>query len=122
MKEFFAIFFGGGIGCILRYIISMTLPATNQVFPIPTFLCNIIGCLCIGIFYSLTIKHGWAQQTMLFLTSGICGGYTTFSTFSKESLKLLSSNNYYIAIIYILSSVLFGLLMVNVGLWLGNKL
>lgn len=122
MKDFLAIFLGGGTGCILRYIISVALSATNQVFPIPTFICNIIGCLAIGIFYSITIKHGWTQQTMLFLTSGLCGGFTTFSTFSKDSLKLLSSNNYNVAIIYILCSIIVGLLMVIVGLWLGNKL
>lgn len=121
LKEFIAIFIGGGIGSCLRYAISLLLNSRPAGFPVATFAANLAGCLLIGMFYSLSQKFGWSQETRLLLTTGLCGGFTTFSTFSQESLALFRNGLYTTAITYIILSLALGLLLVVAGGWLASK-
>ena len=85
MKECLMVFLGGGAGSVCRYWLSTILrPLAHQGFPLGTFLANLLGCFCIGIFYGLSARLNWSAETRLFLTTGFCGGFTTFSTFSYE--------------------------------------
>lgn len=96
-----AVFLGGGIGSLMRFGIGK-IPFTNQ-FPLNTLISNIVACFLLGtIVYSVKPQGNW----QLFLTVGICGGLSTFSTFSKETFDLFQSGNYAIALANILISVM----------------
>lgn len=108
---------GGGIGSALRYAVSKFVQdSTNGAFPYHTFAVNIVGCLLIGLFYGLAARgHLGNNTTTLLLTTGLCGGFTTFSTFCNENIALLRGDNAFVALVYVASSVLCGLLAVMLG-------
>ena len=75
-----------------------------------------MGCLAIGLLWGLFSRYSSvSQQLVLFLSVGFCGGFTTFSTFSKESLQLMQTGNWTCLALYVVGSVVFGLLLVVVG-------
>ena len=81
---------GGSIGAVLRYLITSSWK-TNS-FPFQTLFINITGCLLIGIVLALSEKTNLlSNEAKLFLATGVCGGFTTFSTFSAENVQLLKS-------------------------------
>ncbi|WP_418937637.1 fluoride efflux transporter CrcB [Leyella stercorea] len=108
---------GGGIGSALRYAVSKFVQdSTNGAFPYHTFAVNIVGCLLIGLFYGLAARgHLGNNATTLLLTTGLCGGFTTFSTFCNENIALLRGDNAFVALVYVASSVFCGLLAVMLG-------
>lgn len=108
---------GGGIGSALRYAVSKFVQdSTNGAFPYHTFAVNIVGCLLIGLFYGLAARgHLGNNAITLLLTTGLCGGFTTFSTFCNENIALLRGDNAFVALVYVASSVFCGLLAVALG-------
>jgi CrcB protein len=113
------VFFGGGIGSLLRYGISNLFPYSSG-FPWATFISNILACLLMGFIinwidrtFSSTFDVNNLKWLML---TGICGGFSTFSTFSNESLQLIKQQQWALAITYILTSVILGILSLTVGL------
>jgi len=116
-----AVFFGGGLGAISRYIVGLQAAKYwGILFPYGTLAINIMGSLLIGIAASyFTLYSASANQILrLFLIVGVLGGFTTFSSFSLETLILLQRGAFLPAISYVLLSVLVSLLMV----WLGFEL
>ena len=116
LKEIVFIGAGSALGGISRYAIGKW--ASNSIltsFPFSTFTINIIGSFLIGIFLGLHGKQTISTGTMLFLTTGFCGGFTTFSTFSYENLNLIKQGNIEIAILYIALSLIIGLGAVYIG-------
>ena len=87
LKNLFIVGVGGFIGTAARFA-AYQLVKPSAVFWI-TLSVNILGCLLIGIFTGMAVKNGLTQQEKLFLTSGFCGGFTTFSAFSIENVKLM---------------------------------
>lgn len=109
---------GSFVGGALRYILSLLLKYTGG-FPWATFIANLIGCLLIGLLWGLFSRFANAsQQLVLFLSVGFCGGFTTFSTFSKESMMLLQAGNYLMFALYIIGSVTIGIGLVAAGYYL----
>lgn len=108
---------GGGLGTLLRYVLASWLSTTLKPgFPFGTLAVNLIGCFLIGCIYGYFDKQtqdpgNWKTV----LTIGFCGGFTTFSAFAIENLQLLRDGSYQIALLYIFSSVLIGLLLAFVG-------
>ena len=108
---------GGALGSVLRYILSLVIPKAAG-FPWPTFVANVLGCLCIGIFSGLFLKCGTLSPNLkLFLVTGFCGGFTTFSTFANENLALLQSGKIGMFAIYTLLSFAIGIAACAAGLY-----
>lgn len=103
---------GGGIGSVCRYLAGLSITRQfTTAFPAGTFIVNITGCFLIGLLYGVANRHAWLTvEWRLFLITGICGGYTTFSSFSYESISLIRQGNYAYFLLYVILSVVLGLL------------
>ncbi len=107
---------GSGIGGICRYLISLAMNHAGNGFPWGTFAVNVAGCLLIGILWGVTSRFQNVSPSLsLFLMVGFCGGFTTFSTFSKEGLAMLQANNYILFSLYAIGSVVLGIMAVALG-------
>jgi CrcB protein len=121
MKALLMVFLGGGLGSVLRYLISRALNITGFPFPLGTFAVNIVGSLLLGFVLGLALKSGQlSNNTVLFMATGFCGGFTTFSTFAFENQQLLKSGDYFNFAIYTLGSIIVGFTAIFVGLYLSK--
>ena len=107
---------GGAVGACARYAISL-IPVKSQ-FPILTLITNLLGALLIGFIVGIAESRNISKNAMLFLKTGVCGGFTTFSTFSLEAYSILSTRNYDLCGLYVALSVV-GCIA---GVWCGKKL
>ena len=116
-KSILIVGFGGFIGTVARFLTSRYFQENiASVFPWSTFTINIIGSLLIGIFYGISEKGDFmSPDVRLFLTVGICGGFTTFSTFSNDAFLLLRQEEWLRFAFYTSMSFFLGLLAVYVG-------
>jgi len=107
---------GGFIGAICRYLIGMIPLKEGCVFPMKTFIINIIGSFIIGVIAALALKtNSLNPKIVLFLKVGICGGFTTFSSFALETNDLIKDGKINIAILYAVLSVAAGIIAVFAG-------
>ena len=120
MKELFLVGIGGFIGSIIRYKAGVLIMSrTQSTFPLGTFFVNLAGAFLIGLFISSALK---SQQTaMLLLVTGFCGGFTTFSTFALENLKLVQSGQWSVLMSYTLLSLLGGIGLCWAGYQVGTS-
>jgi fluoride exporter len=104
IKNILFVGLGGALGAILRYMLSSAFKQGS--FPLTTFLINVLGSLIIGLVFALSLKNeSFSESLKLFLATGICGGFTTFSAFSVENVQLIKEANYATAALYIFASV-----------------
>ena len=116
VKDIIIVGIGSGIGGICRYLISSFMRQAYNGFPWGTFAVNVAGCLLIGILWGVMSRfQNLSPSFSLFLMVGFCGGFTTFSTFSKEGLALLQANNYTLLALYTIGSVVLGVTAVALG-------
>jgi len=122
VKAILIIWLGGGLGSVCRYLVQLGVSRLLTVsFPAGTFLVNISGCFVIGLLYGLAEKYAvLTAEWRLFLITGLCGGYTTFSSFSYEGVSLFRQGNYSYFILYVGLSVFVGLLSTLAGMALGK--
>ena len=118
IRELIAVGFGGAAGSIVRYLLSGGILAGQTLlgFPAGTFTVNAAGSLLIGILLEATSSEtlGWL------LIVGFCGGFTTFSTFSADTVRLLRAGCYNAAAIYVALSVALCIVFAALGMWIGT--
>ncbi|MDD4191119.1 MAG: fluoride efflux transporter CrcB [Mangrovibacterium sp.] len=117
VKSLFIAGLGGFMGTVFRFLISRYIQGSPiSLFPWSTFLINILGSFLIGVFYGLSEKGNFmSPEWRIFLTVGICGGFTTFSTFSNDALILLQSRELFRLALYASLSFFLGIVAVFVG-------
>ena len=120
IKDILLVGAGSFLGGIARYLVSLSMKGVSGAFPWATMTVNIAGCLLIGVLWAVFSRSTASSQLNLLLTVGFCGGFTTFSTFSKESLALLQAGSYTGFALYALGSVSVGILAVAAGFMLAK--
>ena len=121
IKNILAVGAGSFIGGAARYLVSLGMKGIGKGFPWATLAVNLVGCLMIGLLWGLLSRNA-AENTSwgLFLTVGLCGGLTTFSTFSKEALAMLQTGQIWGFASYIALSILAGIALVALGYYIGR--
>ena len=122
MKGILAIGIGGGIGAIARYAVAVCAEKFTPVnFPLGTLAANLLGCLLIGFLWSSFERVHISREFRLFLFTGFLGGFTTFSTFARETEEFFKTGQSLHAVAYILLSNLLGISMVALGFFLSQR-
>lgn len=113
---------GGMLGSALRYVASVLINSkmgTESSMPWGTFSVNIIGSFIIGLVFGYSMRSaGLEQNWRVFLATGVCGGFTTFSALSNESYLLLKEQQYAPLLLYIAASLLLGIAATAAGYWI----
>src|SRR5699024_2685178 len=121
MKQIILVFLGGGVGSILRYVISLLFISNDSVFPKATFIVNLIGSLLIGLLIGYQLKFQSSNVLSLLFITGFCGGFTTFSTFSLVAYSLYKAEEWSNLCLYLGLSISLGIILVGIGVALFQK-
>ncbi|PNQ79071.1 MULTISPECIES: fluoride efflux transporter CrcB [Paenibacillus] len=123
MKDVLFVAAGGALGTSTRYGLQSLLPAAGADFPLGVLLINWIGCLFLGWFFTVTLRS-WRIKPRLRLAigTGFTGGFTTFSTFAVDAVRLTVHDRMLTAVLYLLLSVGGGLFLTWTGIRLGTKM
>ena len=114
---------GGAIGSLLRYLVGAWVQGLlGPAFPWSTLFVNALGSLLIGAVVRLSLEGALSGEARLFLAMGVLGGFTTFSTFSYETLILLQDGEALKALVYVLANLFLGLFLAYLGYRLGSML
>ena len=122
LRNFILIFIGGGLGSVCRYLTGIGVSRLfSSSWPLGTWLVNIVGSFLIGLLAGLVyVDDRMEEFARMFLIIGFCGGFTTFSAFSYENLKLLQEGQFFLFLLYSSTSICLGITLVYMGYWCGN--
>ena len=118
-----AVAVGGALGSVARYLLGAFIQDRVSIaFPLGTFVINVVGSFLLGLFVQLGLDtSAISPEVRFFLTTGFCGGFTTFSTFSYETMKLVEDAEYGTAGLYVASSVVISLIACALGMSAGRR-
>ena len=122
MKNILFIFLGGGAGSILRYLFAKYLNPILVNFFLGTFGANVIACFLLGMFTGLYVEKANEDFVKYFMMIGLCGGFSTFSTFAMEFVKVNNSGMVFNSMLYVLLSLILGILAIVFGIGVGQRL
>lgn len=123
MLKIIAIMAGGSVGAVSRYIIFiLSQRSEGPEFPTGTLTANLLGCLIIGFLWSLFEGSRLSHEWRLFIFTGFLGGFTTFSTFARETTQLIKVGEWKTALVYVTLSNTLGIALVFVGYFLARRL
>ena len=114
--NYLLVFLGGGLGSLFRFGLWKWLGLYSSGFPWATLTANAVSSLVLGVLLGLQLKGGLNDQSQVFFMIGFCGGFSTFSTFTAETLRLLQYGHYVQASAYVLGSVFVCLLCIILGI------
>ncbi len=118
MNRLLLLALGGALGTVARYGLNGLISARLSTFPLGTMIVNITGCFVIGLITPLMLRYEWR----LFLIFGLCGGYTTFSSFGIQTLELARDGEWFYVALNVIGSNVLGLLAVYLGWVCGRAL
>ncbi len=122
MTDCFIVAAGGAIGAVCRFLMGKLPIGSRGGFPVKTFIVNILGCFLIGLAAALALKQlASSPKLVLFLKVGICGGFTTFSSFALETGGLMEKGSYVTAAAYVILSVTVGIAALFAAQYLAEK-
>lgn len=114
---------GGALGAIARYSLSLGLASKSLSFPTATLCTNIIGCFLMGVITEIfTLKANLPSELKLLIATGFLGAFTTFSTFGLESVSLINKAEFGKCLVYMSSSVIFGVSAILAASWLTRNI
>ena len=123
MERYLLVALGGALGSLLRYLLGAWVQGLlGPGFPWSTLLVNALGSLLIGAVVRLSLEGALSGEARLFLAVGVLGGFTTFSSFSYETLALVQDGEVLLALAYALGSLLLSFILVYLGYRLGGML
>jgi CrcB protein len=116
MKQVLFVFLGGGLGSLARFLVTKLYSKKITVFPYATLTANFLSCLVMGVFLGFIIhKTNLNDNLKLFIITGFCGGFSTFSSFTLENINLYKAGQFNLAII----NILLNLILCTVGILVG---
>ena len=123
MFKFVSLAVGGGVGTILRYLLSgLTHKFTSDIFPWGTLVVNLLGSFAIGVLWELAEQEIISVQLKIFIFVGILGGFTTFSTYNLENFNLIRDGEFHLTFMNVFLSNVFGIGLVFLGSTLSRYL
>ena len=121
MKILLIVGLGSFIGGVTRYLVSLFVQSKfTGAFPYGTLAVNVAGCLLIGLLYGLSEKMELSRETRFFISTGLLGGFTTFSAFSIDTFTLIKNDQAGPAALYVATTLLVGLLATFVGYYVSK--
>lgn len=122
MPVFLLVGVAGAIGALLRYSLSFIVPFAGSMFPLATVTANLVGSFLLGLLAAFfSGKRQLSEKTEAFLYTGLIGSFTTFSTFSVETISLIHEHAYFTAIAYVIVSAVGGLFLAMLGFSIGRR-
>lgn len=119
MMQALAVFLGGGMGSLARFGMAKWLGTSESSFPIATLAANFLACIVLGMVGGWILQRGHMDNTLkLAIATGFCGGFSTFSTFSLETMKMFEQGKALMGLLYIVTSIL----LCIAGIWLGHSI